>query len=124
VRADIASIAERLQDMLGQRLSAYAVGVKDPRTIGRYARREQDPREDTAQRLRNLFEITQVLLARETPETVRAWLLGAHPLLEDRAPIELLHLDDCPPVERTASTDARAGYLSVVTAAEEFVRGA
>jgi hypothetical protein len=130
LRTEVPAIAERLQEMLGQRLTAFAVGVKDPRAIGRYARGEQAPRDETVLRLRGLFEITQVLLVRETSATVRAWLLGAHPLLEDRAPIELLHEDDAPPVERTASTDmgiafdssGRQGYLSVVSAAEEFVR--
>jgi hypothetical protein len=124
VRASIASIAGRLQGMLGQQITAYAVGIKDPRSIGRYARSEQEPRPEAQQRLRNLYEITQVLLARETPETVRAWLLGSHPLLEDQAPVELLHADNHPPVTRTASTDSRTGYLSVVSAAEEFVRSA
>lgn len=124
MRADIPSIAGRLQDMLGQRITAYAIGIKDPRAVGQYARDLQQPREETKQRLRNLYEITQVLVSRETPETVRAWMVGAHPLLENRAPVELLHADNHPPVERTATTDARSGYLSVVNAAEEFVRAA
>jgi hypothetical protein len=124
VRTSINLIAERLQDMLGQQIAAYAVAVKDPRCIGRYARGESTPRQETQQRLRNLYEITQVLLARETPETVRAWLLGSHPLLEDQAPVELLHADNHPPVERTAAAETRTGYLSVVNAAEEFVQSA
>jgi len=128
MRASIDSIAGYLQEALGQRLTAYAVGIKDPRTIGRWARGEQGqkPREATAQRLRGLFEITQLLLGRESPETVRAWLLGANPLLDDRAPVELLHQDDHPPVHRTAATDVDAGqgYRTVVSAAEEFVREA
>jgi hypothetical protein len=123
MRTSIELIAGRLQDMLGQRITAYAVGIKDPRAIGAYATGRK-PQDKTEKRLRELFEITQVLLARETPETVRAWLLGSHPLLEDQAPIELLHADDNPPVARTASTDANVGYLAVVSAAEDFVRSA
>jgi hypothetical protein len=122
MRADIPSIAGRLQETLGQRMSAFAIGVKDPRSIGKYARGDQVPRDDTAQRLRHLYEITLVLLARETPETVRAWMLGSHPLLEDRSPVELLHEDDQDPVGRTASAEARTGFQSVVSAAEEFSR--
>src|SRR5262245_33778533 len=101
MRASVASIAGRLQDMLGQRITAYAVGVQDSGSIGKYARGETDPRRETQLRLRHLFEITQVLLARETPETVRAWMLGSHPLLDDKAPVELLHADIQPPVDRT-----------------------
>lgn len=124
VRADIETIAERLQDVLGQRMTAFAVGLRDPRAIGRYAKSLQTPTPATEQRLRNVFEITRVLLYKETPSTARAWMLGSHPLLEDRAPIELLHEDDHPPVERTAANDSRAGYLTVVNAAEEFVTSA
>jgi hypothetical protein len=121
-RTPVSAIAQRLQEILGQRITAYAVGVRDPRAIGRYAREDQKPREDTELRLRQVYEIAQVLLVRETPETVRAWLLGSHPLLQDRSPIELLHEEDHPPVERTASADT--GYLSVMSAAEEFSRSA
>ena len=128
MRASIDSIAGYLQEVLGQRITAYAIGVKDPRTIGRWARGDgaQRPREASALRLRGLFEITQLLLGRESTDTVRAWLMGANPLLDDRAPLELLHKDDHPPVHRTAATDtdAGSGYRTVVSAAEEFVRDA
>jgi hypothetical protein len=125
MRASIDSVAGRLQEVLGQRITAYAVGIKDPRTIGRWAGDGgQKPREATEKRLRELFEITQILLGRETPETVRAWLMGSNPLLDDRSPLELLHSESQPPVHRTAATDANAGYLTVASAAEDFVRDA
>ena len=120
LRLDIASIAEKLQDTLGQQITAYAVGIKDPRAIGKYARGE-NPKDATKKRLRDLYVIVQVLLARETAETVRAWMVGAHPLLEDRAPAELLHEENSAAVALTASSDARTSYQSVVLAAEEFV---
>jgi hypothetical protein len=124
LRAPIDEIASRLQEMLGQRITAYALDIGDPQEIGGYARGEEiSP--DAEQRLRDLYEITQVLLARETPRTVRAWLLGAHPLLEDQAPVQLLHCDNHHPVSRTADADVgNPGYLAVVNAAEEFVRSA
>jgi len=120
LRLEISSIAEKLQDTLGQQITAFAVGLKDPRAIGKYARGE-NPKEATKKRLRELYVIVQVLLARETAETVRAWMIGAHPLLEDRAPAELLHEANSAPVERTATSDARSSYQSVVLAAEDFV---
>jgi hypothetical protein len=119
-RSDISEIAERLQEILGQRIVAFAVGVRDPRIIGSYARAERMPRKATDERLRHLYEITQMLLTRETPETTRAWLLGSHPLLEDMAPLELLHNDD-QPATNAEQPDARPGYESVVALAEEFV---
>jgi hypothetical protein len=124
MRTEVPLVAQRLQDVLGQRITAYAVGVKDPRSIGRYAKGEQRPGPPTEHRLRQLYQIVQMLLARESSETVRAWFLGSHPLLEDRSPIELLHEDDHFPVERTAAADTRPGYLSVVNAAADFAQSA
>src|ERR1700685_282263 len=80
-RASIEAISQRLEETLGQQMAAYAVGVRDPRALGRYARGERAPVLETEKRLRQLFEITQMLLARETPETLRAWMLGSHPSL-------------------------------------------
>lgn len=105
-RLPIASIAQKLQETLGQRLTAFAVASRDPKAIGRYAAGNQTPRDETAARLRDLYVITQILLARETAETVRAWMIGSNPLLEDRAPIELLHDNAASSVRRAASSMA------------------
>jgi hypothetical protein len=122
----LAQVAERLQDILGQELPAYAIGVKDPRIIGKYARgKVKTPARATEARLRQLYVITQILMTRETAETVRAWMIGAHPLLEDRAPIELLHEEKYEPVERTAQAESPSpAYRSVVEAAEVFAGSA
>lgn len=106
LRLPIASVAQRLQETLGQRLTAYAVGCRDPKAIGEIARADQSPEHKTAARLRDLYAITQTLLARESAETVRAWMIGSNPLLEDRAPIELLHEEAGQPVARAARTMA------------------
>jgi hypothetical protein len=128
MKLPLATIAERLQDILGQQITSYAIGVKDPRSVGKYARGDVTrPKHETDRRLRQLYVVTQVLSTRETAETVRAWMVGAHPLLEDKAPVELLHGEMYPPVERTAAAEAaegaeaRTGYQSVIDAAEAFV---
>lgn len=131
MRLPVALLADRLQDTLGQQITAYAVGLKDPRIIGKYARKAvKKPAEPTTDRLRRLYVITQILLTCETPETVRAWMIGANPLLEDRPPIQLLHEEDDQPVEGAAKATApppfasSAGYLPVLDAAESFVTAA
>src|SRR3954469_16607647 len=101
VTTTIAQIADELQTTLGQRLTAYAVGVRDPKAIGKYARGAIEPRDDTAQRLRDLFRIVRILAA-ERPETIRAWMIGSNPLLDDRAPIEMLHEENVQRVSRSA----------------------
>ena len=39
-------LASELQELLGQKLVAFAVGDRHPRTIGRYARGAGPPRSD------------------------------------------------------------------------------
>lgn len=108
VRLDISSVAAVLQETLGQRLTAYAIGVKDPKAIGRYVRSEQEPRPMQARNLRELFRVTRLLLEYETPTTVRAWMIGLNPELGDKAPIEALHEQE---------------HQAVLRAAEAFVAG-
>jgi hypothetical protein len=131
MRLPVGSIANKLQDTLGQQITAYAIGLKDPRTIGKYARGEvKRPAETTTARLRHLYVITQILLTRETPETIRAWMIGANPLLEDRPPVVLLHEENDETVEGAAQIAAGSpvvatcGYRPVVEAAEAFVTAA
>ncbi len=124
-RLPIAAVSQKLQETLGQRLTAFAVGARDPKAIGKYAAQRQKPREEMAMRLRDLYVVTQILLARETAETVRAWMIGSNPLLEDRAPIELLHEEAVESVSRAAESMAfpvSGRQIRVVEqAAEEFV---
>jgi hypothetical protein len=129
MRLPLAAVAEKLQRTLGQQITAYAVGIRDPRAIGKYGR-GQKARQETEIRLRDLYVITQVLLFRETAETVRAWMIGAHPLLEGRAPVELLHAENTAVVDRTAASESRvsvfrqasrSSYQSVEDAAVAFV---
>jgi len=132
VRLEFPLIAEKLQETLGQRLTAYAVGVRDPKAIGKYARAETKPREETQARLRELYRITQQLLSRETAETVRAWMIGSNPQLNDKAPIELLHEESSQPVARAAQLEAgeplapsaRTAFQSVDQAAQTFIGAA
>lgn len=127
-RLPITAVAQKLQDTLGQRMTAFAVAVRDPKAIGKYASGRQNPRDETAARLRDLYVITQILLARETSETVRAWMIGSNPLLEDRAPIELLHEEAVESVGRAARSMAfpvsGAQIRVVEQAAQQFVAAA
>lgn len=101
VRQNLERVAEVLQETLGQRLVAYAVGVRDPKAIGKYAR-GRAPRDGTERRLRDLYRVTRILLSEETPATARAWMIGANPQLGDEAPIEVLHQQRVQPVIRAA----------------------
>lgn len=86
VEAAPAQVAAYLQDALGQKLVAYLAGVSDPKAVGRWASEDRNPRSDTEERLRAAFQIFQLLLTAEAPQTIRAWFMGLNPQLDDESP--------------------------------------
>jgi len=106
-------LAEQLRAALGERLTAYALGLPDPKAVGRIARGESIPRPETARRLWDLYALTEDLMRCKLAATVRAWLIGSNPSLDGRAPIELLHSESC---AATSRASARA-FQAVVSAA-------
>jgi hypothetical protein len=107
VNQPIETIASELQDVLGQRIVAYAIGDKHPKTVGRYARGERSKLDPiTEGRLIDMYTAFKVLVGPLKPRTARSWMLGSNPLL-GASPIEMIHQG------RTAE---------VIGAAETFVR--
>jgi hypothetical protein len=84
-------LAYELQATLGQKLVAYAVGDRHPKTIGRYARGERDPDDATLRRLVDLYTLVQVLEQGMRRQAVKSWMLGSNPRLRGNAPIEVFH---------------------------------
>jgi hypothetical protein len=88
---DAETIASELQELLGQKLVAFAVGDRHPKTIGRYARGEREPDDDAYRRLVDLFLVAEILKTGMRPAAVKSWMLGANPRLRGSAPIEALN---------------------------------
>lgn len=88
VTAPLQVVASSLQAVLGQQLTAYIAGVREGKTVHRWATGAVTATRDIAveQRLRTAFEMTQLLLREDGPQTVRAWFIGMNPELEDEAP--------------------------------------
>ena len=101
--APVDEIARELQDELGQRLVAYAAGIRSPKLVGRWAVRAHAPATEAEQRLRALYRTTLILGAAYGPETKRAWLTGSNPDLNDQAPIDLLRDGQTVPVFNAAN---------------------
>lgn len=85
-RMALPNLVGSLLDVLGQRLTAVAAGVSDAKAVGKWSRGERSPHPDVEQRLRNTFQVVQLLLQHESAETVRAWFVGMNPYLGDQAP--------------------------------------
>jgi len=92
VQASVSEIAKLLQEVLTRSLTAYAVGVKDAKTVTRWANGEisdiRDP--EVEKRLRGTYQIVDLLLSVDDPVTVRSWFLGMNPDLDDKSPIDVI----------------------------------
>lgn len=93
-------LTRALRDLLGERLTAVIAGVGDAGALRAWARGTAPP-QDAERRLRHAYEIAQLLLQEEAPDSVRAWFMGSEPRLDDRAPALVLG-DDPAAVARAA----------------------
>lgn len=85
-RLPVAAIAGYLQGVLGQRLTAVIAGVQDAKAVGKWIHSEREPHPEAEVRLRNAFQIVELLAQREEADTIRAWFRGMNPYLDDEAP--------------------------------------
>ena len=91
VLTPVNEIARYLQDLLSRQLTAYMLGLKDGKTITRWANGETEGlRIDNERLLRAAYEIVQVLSEYESPGVARAWFIGMNPNLGDLSPAEAL----------------------------------
>src|SRR5881398_2614116 len=90
MRASVPEIATSLQEVLGQRLTAVVAGVNDAKAVGQWARGTRAPHPDAERRLRDAYQVVDLLLAHDRPETIRTWFGGMNPHLGDRAPALLI----------------------------------
>lgn len=92
VRTPISEVAGSLQRLLTGRLVAYIAGVKDAKTVGRWANGEiAEVRLESERRLRTAYEMVTLLLRFDGPGTVRAWFIGMNPHLADDSPADAIH---------------------------------
>lgn len=92
LRASIKEAATTVSSVLTGKIGAYAVGVKDVKTLNRWASGEVTAiRAENESKLRTAYEIITLLMRFEAPETVRAWFIGMAPELDDVSPARTLH---------------------------------
>ena len=84
-------LAGELQEVLGQKLVALAIGDRHPKSVGRYARGERSVDPETLATLTDLATTVAILRQGMRKESVRTWMLGANPRLRGKAPIEAFH---------------------------------
>lgn len=90
MQASFSDMAAYLQEVLGQRLTAHIADVEDPQTVGRWIKGGRKPRAESEERVVAAYQIFQLLLSEEAPQTIRAWFLGLNPQLDDSSPAQAL----------------------------------
>lgn len=86
----LAEVSGRLREVLGARLTAVIAGVRDTRTVDRWADGTETPARPIDGRLRRALEVTDTLLKVDSPELIRLWFMGQNPVLDDESPALLL----------------------------------
>jgi hypothetical protein len=96
VRVPADEQAAFVQDILGSRLAAAALGLKDTRTLSSWARGGPIRGANGEHRLQVLFRIVAAVDEAFSPAVAAAFLRSSNPALGDQAP--LVVLADEPPV--------------------------
>lgn len=109
VRLGPSEQAGYLYRVLGGRLAAAALGLKDTRTLQNWARGGVIKNADQEHRLQLLFRVTATVERVYTPAVAAAFLRGSNPLLDHRAP--MLLIADGPAAEVEAKVVAAAEAL-------------
>jgi hypothetical protein len=105
-RSSVADIAAYLQAVLGPTLAAVALGIKDVKAIGQWAKAQRQPRPAQEKALRETYQVVNYLATVEQPDVIRAWFMGMNPDLDDRSPALTMRTDP----------------VAVLRAADAFVR--
>jgi hypothetical protein len=90
VDTSVEEVTGTLQSLLSRRLVAYIAGVKDAKTVSRWASGEVEPRDEAERRLRDVYQIALLLTEFDSPRIVKAWFIGLNPHLEDTSPVEAI----------------------------------
>jgi hypothetical protein len=91
VDASVEEVADALQSLLSRRLVAYIAGVKEAKTVSRWANGETVARSDeVVRRLQDAYHIALLLMEFDSPRIVKAWFIGLNPHLADTSPVEAI----------------------------------
>lgn len=90
VRTEPVDQARFVQDTLGSRLAAAALGLKDTRTLSSWAAGKPIRSADGAHRLQVLYRAVFAIVESFGPAVAAAFLRGSNPTLDDRAPLVVL----------------------------------
>lgn len=88
IEADLKTMASTLVDVMGKTIVAGIVGIRNPKTISRWASGEVTNVRDrySEERLVAMYQVVSFLQEYIGNDTIRAFMLGMAPELDDEAP--------------------------------------
>ena len=89
VQMQVPEIVGRLQAVLGQSLLGVIVD-RENRAIQRWISGVARPPQNEERRLRDTFQVVELMASVEHDDVVRAWFMGMNPQLDDESPSEAL----------------------------------
>lgn len=90
IRAPLQDVAQTVVSVLGPKLTAWIIGVKDTKTIARWAAGIGTSIRDhkVEQRLRATYQMLDVIDDEQYAGLTRSWFIGMNPILFDQSPAE------------------------------------
>ena len=112
ISADLKTMASTLIEVLGRPITAYIVHVRNVKTVSRWASGEVSSVRDrySEERLLAAYQVVSLLQEFEGNETIRAFMLGMNPVLNDEAPAQALRDGNFVGAMDAAKNLAAGGY--------------
>jgi hypothetical protein len=91
-RAPIPRIVSDLEQVLSRPLTAYIVGIKDPKTLARWATGDSPKIRhlDVERKLRSAYQVVTMLRPWDDDTTIRSWFIGTNPVLNYTSPADAI----------------------------------
>lgn len=88
IKTDLQTMASTLVDVLGRVLVAGIVGVRNPKTVSRWAKGDVTSVRDrySEERLLALYQVVNFMQEYEGNDTIRQFMIGMNPTLDDSSP--------------------------------------
>lgn len=112
MNTDLQTMASTLVDVMGRALIAGIVGIRNPKTISRWANGDVTSVRDrySEERLIAAYQVTILLQEHYGNDTIRAFMLGMNPVLDDESPAIALRDGDFKGAMNAARNFLAGGY--------------
>lgn len=112
IQADLQTMASTLVDVMGRAVVAGIVGIRNPKTVSRWANGEVTSVRDrySEERLLATYQVVSFLQEDFDKDTIRAFMFGMNPVLDDEAPAIALKEGDFRGAMAAARNFVAGGY--------------